>query len=139
MGITIAILLILTIFGWMGSVLWERIRKNANRTSSTEANNEVEQSMPADALQDEYRTQYDNAETLLSNRHARKKKKQKNKIATADLSTESDLLNINKLQSNQNQYPTNPSCKNLAEELNLSDVDNARKAFIASELFDRKY
>lgn len=139
MGITIAILLILTIFGWMGSVLWERIRKNANRTSSTEANNEVEQSMPADALQDEYRTQYDNAETLLSNRHARKKKKQKNKIATADLSTESDLLNINKLQSNPNQYQTNTSCKNLAEELNLSDVDNARKAFIASELFDRKY
>ena len=161
MGITITILLILTIIGWIGSVLWERIRKNATRTSSKRANRQTFQRSQIEELIEKQRAKYEAAFRQYGNQQptrpdyaannedcdnmpsqttpAHEWVESENQATTTGNNARSNLLNVNKPATNREQNKTTAHGNNIAEELNLSDVDNARKAFIASELFERKY
>lgn len=161
MGITITILLILTIIGWIGSVLWERIRKNATRTSSKRANRQTYQRSQIEELIEKQRAKYEAAFRQYGNQQptrpdyaannedcdnmpsqttpAHEEVESENQATTTGNNARSNLLNVSKPTTNREQNKTTAHGNNIAEELNLSDVDNARKAFIASELFERKY
>lgn len=161
MSITITILLVLTIIGWIGSVLWERIRKNATRTSSKQANRQTHQRAQIEEIMEKQRAEYEAAFRQYGNQQparpdyaaynedsddmpsqttsAHEWVEHENKITSTGNTARSNLLNVNKPTTNRKQDTKTAHSNNIAEELNLSDVDNARKAFIASELFDRKY
>ncbi len=161
MGITITILLVLTIVGWIGSVLWERIRKNAARTPSQKANKMTNRRIQIEDFLKKQRKEYEEAYRQYRNQQpahpdhteydedddttpfpttlGQERIQPEYNSTNNDNKTGSNLLNVNKQITNRKQNKTTAPANNIAEELNLSDVDNARKAFIASELFDRKY
>lgn len=60
--------------------------------------------------------------------------------STMDDSSNVEADNVQKNRKKQEEANDNSTPENnIVEELNLSDADNARKAFIASELLKRKY
>ncbi len=140
---TIIILLIVTIIGWIFSTLVSNIRRKVNKLSQHLSNKEGNAHAEAEAFEEAYQQQRQhesyNSKVQSADEiptptveHARKS------VTTAN-AVKSNLQTNNKNSAEQDDSekatPRNP----IVEELNLSDPDNARKAFIASELLKRKY
>lgn len=133
MGSVIFILLVATVFAWLYSVWKGRQRKRGNTLSAGSRADKTEVSdaadMPAESLQEkpagDAESRYVYVEKKPREKRIRPEKpevhaprsKERNETGPKDVSPE----------------------KNWAEQLDLTDADSAKRAFIASELLNRKY
>ncbi len=133
MGSVIFILLVATVFVWLYSILKGQRRK-PGKTMSPHSRAEKAEMPDFDDLAAE--TPQEKSAAGETGRYVYVGGKTKEKRIRPE---KSDVhVSCPKEHSENGPKEASPE-KNWAEQLNLADADNAKKAFIASELLKRKY
>lgn len=133
MGSVIFILLVATVFAWLYSLRkgWRRNRRNTlsagSRADETEVSDAAD--MPAE-------TSLEKPAGDAESQYVYVEKKPREKR----IRPEKPDVHVPRSKERRETEPKDVSPeKSWAEQLNLTDVDSAKKAFIASELLNRKY